>query len=344
MMTPRLFSKLFSRCIEFSFCALLSTYTATDEQTPPCGSCIMNMMPMRLEKLRQADLNLLITFAAIAEEKSITAAATRLLLSQPAVSRALQRARAMFEDDLLIRSPNGFELTLRGRKILDELEGLLPRMENLVAPALFDPMREKSHFRISGPDNVCTVVLPRLCRQYANGRYQVQFEFLQWQSGIAELVEHGQVDLVLHIDDGLLPSHFQSERLYREDWICAVARGSRFGDRLSLKQYLAASHVVVSTLAGVQTIPDKQLAAVGAKRSSCIRVPYFGVALQCLPGTQLVLTLTSGLTSVAKGDRKLRLVRAPQELHAFHFLMAWHPRLNTDPRHVWLREAMRSII
>jgi LysR family transcriptional activator of mexEF-oprN operon len=60
---------------------------------------------MRLEKLRQVDLNLLITFAAIAEEKSVTAAASRLLLSQPAVSRALQRARAMFQDDLLLRSP-----------------------------------------------------------------------------------------------------------------------------------------------------------------------------------------------------------------------------------------------
>jgi DNA-binding transcriptional LysR family regulator len=300
------------------------------------------MAAMRLEKLRQVDLNLVITFAAIAEEKSITAAASRLLLSQPAVSRALQRARVMFQDDLLVRSPRGLEPTLRGRKILQELEGLLPKIEELVTPNLFDPVREKSHFRMSGPDNVCTVVLPRLCRQYANSRNQVQFEFLPWQSGIAELVEHGQLDLILHIDDGLLPSHFQSERLYREDWICAVARESQFGDQLSLKRYVAASHIIVSTYGGVQTIPDKQLAAVGAKRSSCIRLPYFGVALQCLPGTELVLTLTSGMTSVVKSDRKLRLVKAPQELQSFHFLMAWHPRLNTDPRHVWLREAMRS--
>jgi DNA-binding transcriptional LysR family regulator len=298
---------------------------------------------MRLEKLRQVDLNLLITFAAIAEEKSVTAAASRLLLSQPAVSRALQRARALFQDDLLVRSPIcGFELTLRGRKILDELEALLPKMEHLVAPAAFDPMREKSHFRLSGPDNVCTVVIPRLCRQYANGRYQVSFEFQPWQRGIEELVEHGQLDLVLHIDDGLLPSHFQSERLYREDWICAVSQDSRFGDSLTLKQYLAASHIVVATYAMVQTIPDKQLAAIGEKRNSHIRVPYFGVALQCLAGTELVLTLTSGMTSVVKANRKLRLVKAPQELHAFHFLMAWHPRLSSDPRHVWLREAIRS--
>ena len=320
---------------------MLLTYLVTDDPATTCGSCIMVMAAMRLEKLRQVDLNLLITFAAIAEEKSITAAAARLLLSQPAVSRALQRARAMFQDDLLVRSPQGFEPTLRGRKILQELEGLLPRIENLVTPNLFDPAREKSHFRISGPDNVCTVVVPRLCQRYADGHYQVQFEFLPWQSGIAELVEHGQVDLVLHIDDGLLPSHFQSKRLYREDWICAVARDSRFGDRLSLGQYLAANHIVVSTYAGVQTIPDKQLAAVGAKRTSCIRVAYFGVALQCLPGTELVLTVTSGMSSVVRGNRELRVVRAPRELHSFHFLMAWHPRHSSDPRHVWLREAIQ---
>ena len=146
--------------------------------------------------------------------------------------------------------------------------------------------------------------------------------------------EKWQLDLVLHIDDGLLPTHFQSERLYREDWICAVAHGSRFGDRLSLKQYLARDQIVVATYAGVQTIPDKQLAAVGAKWRSSIRVPDFGVALHCLPDTDLVLTVTSGMRSVIERNRQLRIVKAPQELHAFRFLMAWHPRLNTDPPHV----------
>src|SRR6202451_3758783 len=164
---PAYFANRFP-AFEFSFRILLA-YTVKDDSSTRCGSCIMVIVVMRLEKLRQVDLNLLITFAAIAEEKSVTAAASRLLLSQPAVSRALQRARALFQDDLLVRSPNGFELTLRGRRVLDEREGLVPKMETLVAPVAFDPVREKSHFRISGPDNVCTVVLPRLCRQYANG-------------------------------------------------------------------------------------------------------------------------------------------------------------------------------
>src|SRR4029077_14912176 len=100
-------------------------------------------------------------------------------------------------------------------------------MENLLPPSLFDPMREKSHFRISGPNNVCTVVLPRLCRQYADG-YQVQFEFLPWQAGISELGERGELDLIVQLDDGLLSVHFHTERLYREDWVCAGARDSHF--------------------------------------------------------------------------------------------------------------------
>ena len=301
----------------------------------------MSMTTMRLEKLRQVDLNLLITFAVIAEEKSVTAAADRLLLSQPAASRALQRARALFSDELLIRSASGFEPTPRGRKILQQLEALLPAMEALVSPAVFDPRRESTQFRISGPDNVCAVLLPRLCRRYVPSRYRVTFDFVPWLSSVTEMLEHNQLDLILSNDDGLLASHLQTEALYREDWICAVARTHPIGDRFTLKQYLAADHLTVSPLPGSQTIPDKQLAALGLKRRSSVRMPYFGVALECLPGTDAVLTLTTGMRAMVEQNPNVRLVKAPKELRPFHFQMVWHPRLNADARHAWLREAIR---
>ncbi len=297
---------------------------------------------MRLQNLRQTDLNLLAIFAVIAEERSITAAASRLLLSQPAVSRALQRARIAFQDDLLIRSPGGFQLTLRGRNLLSELDLLLPRLDQLVAPDLFDPSLEAPSFRLSGPDNVCTALLPKLAQRFLNNQYRVRFEFLPWQNGIVELLEYGNLDLALHIDDGLMPSHIQTERLYREEWICVVSRDSHFRDRLSLKEYLSAEHIVVSALPNVQTIPDKQLAALGKRRKSRLRVPYFNVAVQCLTGSEMVLTLTSGMQGIIGRSRDVRVIQPPQELQGFHFLMAWHPRVNTDPRHTWLRTAMRK--
>jgi DNA-binding transcriptional LysR family regulator len=302
----------------------------------------MLMSNMRLQTLRQVDLNLFVTFAVIAEEKSITAAAAKLHLSQPAVSRALKRARLMFQDDLLVRSPNGFELTLRGRKLLDELNQLLPNMERLVVPNVFNPAREPNTFRLSGPDNVCSALLPHVLRNCMKPEFVICLDVLSWQLGTADMLEHGQLDMAFQIDDGLLPSHLLSERLYREEWICAVARDSGFGDRLTLKQYLEAEHLVVSTLTNVQNIPDKQLAAIGKKRKSRIRLSYFNVALHCLPGSSLVLTLTSGMRSIAKSNPHLRIVRAPSELQGFHILMVWHPRVNTDPRHEWLRGIVRT--
>jgi hypothetical protein len=126
---------------------------------------------------------------------------SRLLLSQPAVSRALQRARGMFQDDrhMASNSPSG------AARVSKSYRGYYPRWRISLRRSGSIQRGRRATFVISGPDNICTVVLPRLLRQYAKGRYQVQFEFLPWQSGIAESVGHGQVELVLHIDDGLLP-------------------------------------------------------------------------------------------------------------------------------------------
>ena len=235
------------------------------------------------------------------------------------------------------------ELTLRGRKILQELEQLRPKIEGLVVPSVFDLKKERSNFRISGPDNVCMALLPHLCHRYTTESFKVNFDFLPWQADAVDMLERGKLDLILHIDDGLPLSHFSSERLYREDWICAVARQRKFDPRLTLKQYLAAEHLTVTTLPSVQNIPDKQLAALGAKRRSSVRMPYFGAALSCLPGTKLVLTLTNGMRQMVERNRTLRLVKAPHELRPFHFLMLWHPRLTTDARPTWLREAVRQV-
>src|SRR5947209_20621133 len=82
---------------------------------------------MRITQLRQADLNLLIVFTVLAEERNVTRAAARLFLSQPAVSCALQRLRDMFHDDLLIRTANGYEPTPKGQRLVQDLATMLPR-------------------------------------------------------------------------------------------------------------------------------------------------------------------------------------------------------------------------
>ena len=113
----------------------------------------MFMFIMRATPLRQVDLNLLVVFTAVAEERNITRAASRLLLSQPAVSRALTRLGDMFHDDLLIRTRNGYEPTPKGQRLLLELETMLPRLDRFMAGGEFDPADEEVTFRIAATDH-----------------------------------------------------------------------------------------------------------------------------------------------------------------------------------------------
>src|ERR1700730_5515314 len=105
---------------------------------------------MHITHLRQADLNLLVAFTAVAEERNITRAASRLLLSQPAVSRALHRLRDMFHDDLLIRTANGYEPTPKGQRLLQDLATILPRLDRLMAGGDLGLSTEESTFCNSG--------------------------------------------------------------------------------------------------------------------------------------------------------------------------------------------------
>lgn len=123
---------------------------------------------------------------------------------------------------------------------------------------------------------------------------------------------------------------------------CAAWSESAFGERLTLKQYEKAEHLVVSPRAHFHTDLDDRLWDHEVERIPRVRVPYYGAALACLSGTELILTLPYSMRSLVERDPKLRVVKAPQELAPMEVWMAWHLRLNDDARHVWLLERMQA--
>src|SRR6202035_4061130 len=133
---------------------------------------------MRTTHLRQADLNLLVVFTAVAEERNITRAASRLLLSQPAVTRALQRLRDTFHDDLLIRTSSGYEPTPTGQRLLQDLATMLPRLDRLIAGGDFDPATEDASFRIAATDHAAHLLVPLLCNTVLSNPTKVDFGFV----------------------------------------------------------------------------------------------------------------------------------------------------------------------
>jgi DNA-binding transcriptional LysR family regulator len=298
---------------------------------------------MRITHLRQADLNLLVVFTALAEERNVSRAAQRLLLSQPAVSRALQRLRETFHDDLLIRTGSGYEPTPKGERLLRELSTTLPRLDRLLSGDEFDPNTEETTFRVAVTDHASHVLSPIICRTILPRALTVTFDFVSFGDQTFDAIEKGRLDLLLNADDGYLPPRFEREIIFEDGFACVAASQSNHPRKMTLKHYLAATHVGVGVLGGLQTIPDERLAAIGAKRRCAIWVPYFSAAIRCLPGTSLLATVPARMAQFEAGNPALKVLSPPEVIGRFRYLMAWHPRMNTDVAHIWLRKAIGGV-
>jgi len=128
--------------------------------------------------------------------------------------------------------------------------------------------------------------------------------------------------------------------LFEEEFVCVVSKTGRHHGGLTERQYLNAQHVGVITFGGVQTIPERRLAEAGVKRQTIFRVPYFELALRLVVGTDLVVTVPRRLTNSHKEAKDWKVLPAPKMLGSFRYLMVWHPRMDHDRAHQWLRQEL----
>ncbi len=302
----------------------------------------MHIGTMRITHLRQADLNLLVVFAVLAEERNVSRAAERLFLSQPAVTRAMQRLRELFQDDLLVRVSGSYELTPKGESLLIEVEMVLPRLDRLLAGGDFNPAKETVHFRIAATDFAAHVIGIPLSKQFLAAGDNLSFALSPLRDGVFDAMDRGRIDLMLRADDGLAPSKFPRQVIFEEKIVCVVSK-KRPGNKLNLQQYMDGLHIGIDTGGGSQSIPDQRLAASQRKRRIAFTVPFFSVALNMVSGTNLIATMPKRMAMEYAENPELKIMPAPQPLDAFSYLMVWHPRLNNDAAHTWLRHAIVKI-
>src|SRR5258707_14777169 len=139
------------------------------------------MSLMHRVHLRNLDLNLLVLLNALLEERHITRAAERSFLSQSAMSRALERLREMFGDPLLVRSGRAYERTVRGERVLRELEALMPGLEAMVRGEQFDPARSQERFRVAMTDHASMILMPSLVARVRRAAAHVKLEVSAWR-------------------------------------------------------------------------------------------------------------------------------------------------------------------
>src|SRR5207237_4078533 len=138
--------------------------------------CVVRMSAMREVHLRDVDLNLLHALCALLEERHVTRAAKRCFLSQSAMSRALERLRETFGDLLLVRGGRAYERTVRGERVLRELESLMPRLEAMVRGEEFDPARSQERFRVAMTDHAAMVLMPPVVERIRTAAANVKIE------------------------------------------------------------------------------------------------------------------------------------------------------------------------
>jgi DNA-binding transcriptional LysR family regulator len=284
-----------------------------------------------------------VAFTAVAEERNITRAASRLLLSQPAVSRALHRLRDMFHDDLLIRTANGYEPTPKGQRLLQDLATMLPRLDRLMAGGDFDPSTEDATFRIAATDHAAHLLVPQLCNSVLSKPTRVDFGFVPLHAGQYEALEKGRLDLVLNADHDTSTLNLNKEVIFEVDFVCVVSRKSKFKGPITLKQYLDGEHVAVDIIGGVQTHPDKHLAAIGEKRRCPLVVAQHTVAMRVAAVTDMIATVPRRMALLEAPKKVTKVLEGPAALGSFKYVMIWHERMQTDAAHVWLRSTIREL-
>jgi DNA-binding transcriptional LysR family regulator len=300
------------------------------------------MIPMRDAHLRTIDLNLLRSLQPLLEERHVSRAAKRAFLSQPAMSRTLDRLRDAFGDPLLVRSGRAFERTPRAERVLREIEPVMRRIEAIVREEAFSPAQSRERFRLSVSDNGAEILLPKLLERLRKQAPQCELVVSNIGPRTFDDLLAGRIDLDLCIEEA--PAAVESEVLFTLDFICLVGGGQKLKTRrLTLKQYLQLPHAMILTGEGHQAMVDRPLAALGLKRQVALSIPFFLPALFAIAQTDLVLTVPRALTKMAVRQAKLQVVEAPRELKPFPYFMTWHPRLINEPAHAWLRDQVRAV-
>jgi DNA-binding transcriptional LysR family regulator len=296
---------------------------------------------MRYPHIARSNINLLASFQALIEERSITRAAARMFLSQPAMSRVLDKLQEMFNDKLLVRTRKGFEPTRQALRIYNQLERALPEIEGILRGEKFNPSDATDHFRISMTDHVALVLLPALMKVIVREAPGVGVEVLALDGSSFQKLETNALDLVIRVHEA--PSPLRSEPIYRDKNVCLIRKGHPLGNHpLTTERYLQLDHLIIALEGSQQGALERALSRRGHRRIARLTMPFFTLAGSIIETTDMAATLPSHLAKRFSANTRTRSVPISLKLPDYCYTQVWHPRNDEDPAHVWLRQIIRN--
>lgn len=297
-------------------------------------------------RLNRFDLNLLLALDALLRERSVTRAAVRLYVSQPAMSAALAKLRDYFRDPLLVRVGRDLELTPRGRSLREPIQQMLQHAHTVLGSrALFDPPTEKRTFRILCPDYISPWVMPAILRRMEKWAPGMRIEVQRPSAAGLSSLGQGDFDLLLAIDapesssPQVLPESLCSAFVVGLRYMCLVAIvNPEVADSLSREQYLRLPHIIARFGGQFSTVEDhahdhcNASLDIRAVTENVLELPYL------VAGTPYLAVTLEPLARALRTSARLRVLELPEGVMPTSRLdMMWHRSFQSDPGHAWLR-------
>jgi DNA-binding transcriptional LysR family regulator len=297
---------------------------------------------MRLNRL---DLNLLTVLEALFEELSVTRAADRLQLSQPATSNALNRLRDHFGDQLLVPSGRQLVPTPFAREIEEQVRGLVMQARTLAAArSSFDARHSTQRFRINVSDYTTICLMIDVMRRLATEAPRVVVDLDSATEGLTERFEKGTVDMIILPREYIVLDH-PWETLFAGDYCCVVWKdNAKIGDTLTLEEYLDADHIGIHRRFPFYSSYDSDIAErLGYVRRIVGMSPNYSLLPLFVVGTDRIVTVQRRLAERAAREADLRLLPVPFDMPPLVECVQWHRYQNDDAGTIWMRRVLGEV-
>ncbi|MFY3854297.1 LysR family transcriptional regulator [Achromobacter xylosoxidans] len=293
--------------------------------------------------MSRPDLNLLLTLDVLLTECNVARAARRLHLSPSAMSRALARLRDTTGDPLLVRAGRGLVPTPRAQELREQVSRLVQEAQGVLRPAeLLDPSRLSRHFTLRTSDGFVEYFGPALIALAQREAPGVRLRFVQKPDKDSAPLRDGSVDLETGVIGAASSPEIRTRALFRDRFIGVVRAGHPLArGKVTAARYAAGQHVLVSRR-GLDKGPiDEGLRALGLAREIAVIVAGFSDALSLARGSDLIASVPERHTGNLRAG--MHSFALPVEVPALTVSMLWHPRMDADPAHRWLRECVRQV-
>ena len=302
---------------------------------------------------RTLDLNLLRVFDEVMAERNLTRAARNLALTQPAVSNALRRLRDVLGDDFVRRSGPGVEPTPRALALWPAVRDAQQQLQHTLAPNEFDAAVADTTFVLAMADATAAELIPGLVQiaQAEAPAISVRVVPLTTRDP-RQLLENEEADMAIGYFPAVLASltargqsgvavPFETQRLYVGQYVCVMRRGHPLADQpLTLDDYCAARHLLVSFSGRPYGFIDQTLGAMGRERRIVVTVNQFFTAGRVVANSDLLTVLPRHFVRVTGIDDQLVLRDLPFDQPLVHVDAVWHRRAQHGHAHEWLRSAL----